>query len=287
MLYAVGVALISLAPHLRIALACRCTFFSSVGGVPVMFVRMLERRRRDLPYGLPTDAGLAAPSVQSEITIAPGQNLCEHTDRLRHTGGCFTTEDVVLSTGLRLHADRHEVQGGRVLLYTKGGITELPAGLIERFETVEHVVDAPPPADPSPTTPVKKIEIPPDPRVLLRDAANRSGLPPAFVVSVAQVESALRPDALSPKGAMGVMQLMPETARALDADPTNTEQNIDAGVRLLRDLLVRYDGDVVKALSAYNAGAGAVTRYGGLPPYPETQNYVDKVLRTYISNGGR
>jgi soluble lytic murein transglycosylase-like protein len=133
---------------------------------------------------------------------------------------------------------------------------------------------------------VKSAE-PANPRVLLRDAANRSGLPPAFVESVAQVESALRPDAVSPKGAIGVMQLMPATARALDADPADTAQNIDAGVRLLRDLLIRYDGDVVKALSAYNAGEGAVTRYGGLPPYPETQNYVDKVLRTYISNGGR
>jgi hypothetical protein len=200
------------------------------------------------------------------------------------------TEDAVLSSGLRLHADRHELQGGLDLLYSNGGVTELPAELIERFETVERVVDAPPPADPSSapgaSTPAKGIE-PPDPRVLLRDAANRSGLPAAFVESVAQVESALRPDAISPKGAMGVMQLMPATARALDADPANTAQNIDAGVRLLRDLLIRYDGDVVKALSAYNAGAGAVTRYGGLPPYPETRNYVDKVLRTYIGNGGR
>ena len=132
------------------------------------------------------------------------------------------------------------------------------------------------------------VERPPlTPRELLHDAADRSGLPLAFVESVARVESAFRPDAISPKGAIGVMQLMPATAREMDADPTDTAQNIDAGVRLLRDLLVKYDGDVIKALAAYNAGTGAVERYRGVPPYPETQNYVDRVLRTYISNGGR
>ena len=89
-------------------------------------------------------------------------------------------------------------------------------------------------------------------------------------------------NAVSPKGALGVMQLMPQTARALGADPTDMEQNIDAGTRLLRDLLVRYNGDVVKALAAYNAGEGAVDRYNGLPPYPETQNYVNKVIHGYI-----
>jgi soluble lytic murein transglycosylase-like protein len=83
------------------------------------------------------------------------------------------------------------------------------------------------------------------------------------------------------------MQLMPATARALSADPRDTAQNIDAGARLLRDLLIKYQGDVVKALSAYNAGTGAVERYRGMPSYAETQNYVDKVIRTYLKAGGR
>jgi soluble lytic murein transglycosylase-like protein len=198
-------------------------------------------------------------------------------------------EDVVLVTGFRMRVDRHEIRGDNVILYARGGVTELPASVIERFESVDvpstGAVTNPPPA--VPTAHIRSEEPLRDPRVLLRDAANRSGLPPAFVESVAKVESSLRADAVSPKGAQGVMQLMPATARALDADPSDTGQNIDAGVRLLRDLLVRYDGDVVKALSAYNAGPDAVRRYGGLPPYPETQNYVDKVLRTYIGNGGR
>lgn len=83
------------------------------------------------------------------------------------------------------------------------------------------------------------------------------------------------------------MQLMPGTAKALQSDPRDPAQNIDAGARLLRELLLKYDGDVVKALSAYNAGTGAVDRFHGMPPYAETQNYVDKVIRAYVKAGGR
>ena len=83
------------------------------------------------------------------------------------------------------------------------------------------------------------------------------------------------------------MQLMPDTARALSADPTDIEQNIDAGTRLLRELLLKYDGDVVKALAAYNAGPGAVQKYQGIPPYAETQNYVNRVIEKYRQAGGR
>jgi soluble lytic murein transglycosylase-like protein len=120
---------------------------------------------------------------------------------------------------------------------------------------------------------------------MVRDAARRSGLPPEFVESVAQVESGFRPDAISPKGAMGVMQLMPGTAKTLGADPHDTAQNIDAGTRLLRELLLKYDGDVVKALAAYNAGEGAVEKYQGLPPYNETRSYVNKVIDAYQKAG--
>ena len=76
-------------------------------------------------------------------------------------------------------------------------------------------------------------------------------------------------------------------ADSAEADPRDMAQNIDAGSRLLRDLLIKYDGDVVKALSAYNAGADAVDRYRGMPPYAETQNYVDRVIRAYVTAGGR
>ncbi len=200
-------------------------------------------------------------------------------------GPALAGEYAVLANGFRIHADSHEQAGSMVRLVTQSGITELPAGSIVAFEQEEYTPPVMPPAV-DPALP-EAIVAPPDPKTLLRDAALRAGLPPAFVTSVAKVESGMRVDAVSPKGAIGVMQLMPDTARTLAANPSDPAQNIDAGARLLRDLLIKYDGDVVKALSAYNAGEGAVDRYRGMPPYAETQNYVDKVIRTYIGAGGK
>ncbi|MCX6638674.1 MAG: lytic transglycosylase domain-containing protein, partial [Acidobacteria bacterium] len=88
--------------------------------------------------------------------------------------------------------------------------------------------------------------------------------------------------AISPKGAIGVMQLMPQTAAGLAANPFDPAENIEAGARLLRDLLVKYDGSAQLALAAYNAGSGAVDRHRGVPPYRETQLYVDRVIRDYL-----
>ena len=188
----------------------------------------------------------------------------------------------MLANGFRIRAERHEVAGSSVRLFTQDGVTELPAAAVTSFE-IEEYTPPPPPVAPAVAAPVAVK----DPATLIRDAAHRTGLPPALVESVARVESNLRPDAVSPKGALGVMQLMPATARALEADPRDTAQNIDAGARLLRELLIKYDGDVVKALSAYNAGSGAVDRYRGMPPYAETQDYVDKVIRAYVKEGGK
>ena len=202
----------------------------------------------------------------------------------------FAGEYVVLSSGLRIHADRHEADGGMVRLVTKDGAIELPAGAIVAFEEEDYV--PPPPAAPEPSrAPVAPKAPEPahanqDPKQLVHDAAVRSGLPPEFVHSVAKVESGFQPRAVSPKGAIGVMQLMPETARSLGADPTDTVQNIDAGTRLLRELLLKYNGDVVRALAAYNAGSGAVDHFKGLPPYDETRQYVNKVINTYKQSGG-
>ena len=193
-------------------------------------------------------------------------------------------EYAVLSTGFRIRADHHERNSGLVRLFTKDGVTELPAMSVVAFEQEDYAAPAPaPPAVDAPLPEMVRRDI----RAVVRDASERAGLPAAFVESVAKVESAMRPESVSPKGAVGVMQLMPDTARALAVDPRDPAQNIDAGARLLRDLLIKYDGDVVKALSAYNAGAGAVDRYRGMPPYAETQNYVDKVIRTYLRAGGR
>jgi soluble lytic murein transglycosylase-like protein len=188
-------------------------------------------------------------------------------------------EYAILSSGLRLHIDRHETQVDTVRLFTNEGFSDLPSSAIVTFEQDDYV---PPPPEIMPAMPVAKFaKVHADPKTLVRDAAVRYGLPPKFVESVAKVESSMRQDAVSPKGAIGVMQLMPATARALDADATDAAQNIEAGTRLLRELLIKYNNDAVKALAAYNAGEGAVDRYRGLPPYAETQNYVDKVIRGY------
>ena len=109
-------------------------------------------------------------------------------------------------------------------------------------------------------------------------AATRHGLSPELLRSVAQRESGLDPAARSPKGATGLMQLMPGTARDLGVDARDPAANADGGARYLQRLLARYDGDIVKALAAYNAGPGAVDRHGGPPPYAETRAYVDAIL---------
>lgn len=182
----------------------------------------------------------------------------------------------MFSSGSRIHIDRHEAAGSSIRLYAADGFSEVPASAISSFEADDYVAPPPPPDPPLPPLPPQR-----DTKTLVKDAANRYALPAKFVESVAKVESAMNPNAVSPKGAIGVMQLMPSTARALSADPTDPQQNIDAGTRLLRELLLKYNGDVVKALAAYNAGEGAVDKYNGLPPYPETQNYVDKVIQNY------
>jgi soluble lytic murein transglycosylase-like protein len=199
----------------------------------------------------------------------------------------FGGEYVVFSSGLKLRADRHEQSGDLIRLYYGGGVTELPSKLVSGFEEEEVVTQDPvAAANPAPVAPqpTKPADVDPkevSPKEMVRAAALRSGLPPEFVQSVAQVESGFRPDAVSPKGALGVMQLMPATAKTLGADPHDTAQNIDAGTRLLRELLLKYDGDVVKALAAYNAGEGAVDKYQGVPPYNETRWYVKKVVDAY------
>ena len=112
-------------------------------------------------------------------------------------------------------------------------------------------------------------------------AAQKYGLDPKLVSAVAEVESGGNQKAVSPAGAVGVMQLMPETAAGLGVDPYNLEGNIEGGAKYLREMLDAFGGDVKKAVAAYNAGPNAVKAYGGVPPYAETQNYVDSVLDIY------
>jgi len=120
-----------------------------------------------------------------------------------------------------------------------------------------------------------------DTHALIHAAARKHKVPATFVKSIVAAESNFNPDAVSPKGAVGLMQLMPATAQEYGADPTIPEQNIDAGTQYLGTLLKRYSkyrNGLKRAIAAYNAGPGAVDRYRGIPPYRETRGYVTKVL---------
>jgi len=112
------------------------------------------------------------------------------------------------------------------------------------------------------------------------------GVPPALVKAVIAAESLFDPDAVSHKGAQGLMQLMPSTASKLGVvDPFSADQNVNGGVRYLREMLDRY-GDMGRALAAYNAGPKAVDHYRGIPPYPETRAYVQRVMTYYRDYNG-
>ncbi len=124
---------------------------------------------------------------------------------------------------------------------------------------------------------------------LIDEYSQKYGLDSDFVKAVVKQESGFNEKATSKCGAMGLMQLMPGTAKALNvADPYNARDNIEGGVKYLKGLMDRFDGDMKLALAAYNAGPNAVKKYNGIPPYNETQNYVKNIMSMYqrIQSGG-
>lgn len=116
---------------------------------------------------------------------------------------------------------------------------------------------------------------------LIVQTAHEYGVDPQLVKAIATAESNMNQDEISPVGAIGVMQLMPETAAGLGVDPYDTNENIAGGTKYLKQMLDTFDGNVPLAVAAYNAGPGAVKRYGGIPPYSETKNYVGRVMDMY------
>lgn len=158
---------------------------------------------------------------------------------------------------------------------------------MEERDGVLYVKNVEPPSAVAPSKASAAAVTPDAYRPLIRDAAERNGLAPALVESVIRVESNFQPRAVSPKGARGMMQLMPQTAAQLGVrDIFDVRENVEAGARHLRSLMDRYQGDLRLALAAYNAGVDAVARSRGVPPYAETQAYVTRILNLLNETGG-
>ena len=147
-----------------------------------------------------------------------------------------------------------------------------PAAQIESFE----------PAPPEPQAATSQAQTPVDLSAIVSEASARSQVDADFIASVIRAESGNNPRAVSRKGAQGLMQLMPGTAGKLGVKNSfDPAENVDGGVRYLRELLLLYNNDMVKALAAYNAGPQRVQQYKGVPPYHETHAYVARVINDY------
>ncbi|MGA2511699.1 MAG: lytic transglycosylase domain-containing protein [Candidatus Acidiferrales bacterium] len=175
----------------------------------------------------------------------------------------------VLRSGARLHVTGYELDGERVRLAVAGGMVEIAASDLIDVEP-EDQFPAPPPAD---------VDFGVRYAKLIHAAAQKHGVDEKLIAHVIAAESNFDPKAVSRKRALGLMQLLPETAAHYAVgnvfDPA---QNIDGGTHYLKDLLARYSGNLRLALAAYNAGPEMVDRYGGVPPFRETQNYVREIL---------
>ena len=180
-----------------------------------------------------------------------------------------------LSNGFSIRHERHDVLGEVTRLYTGSdgsSYIDVPTDQVEGFE--------PAPPDPKPIEAAKAVDL----NEVIREVSRRSRLDADFIASVIRAESGGNAQAVSPKGARGLMQLMPGTAGQLGVKNSfDAAENVDGGVRYLMQLLQQFNYDVPKALAAYNAGPQRVTQYRGVPPYRETRAYVARIIRDYNS----
>src|SRR5579863_3873529 len=179
----------------------------------------------------------------------------------------------VLTNGFSIRHERREVVGSVTRLYLgadRDGYVDVPTDEIDRFE---KDLSAPAGATTHNSRPMNEV---------INAVSSRYHLDPDLINSVIHAESGFNPRAVSPKGAQGLMQLMPQTASRLGvANSFDPGDNLDGGTRYLRELLERYNFDLIKALAAYNAGPGRVEQYGGVPPYYETKAYVSRIVRDF------
>jgi hypothetical protein len=199
---------------------------------------------------------------------------------------CLATDTAVLRNGFSIRHERREVIGTMTRLYVNGddsGFVDVPTEEIDHFEA------APIEAGKSEAasqirlqTPLENAGHPLDLNEVVKAASGTYYLDPDLVNSVIRAESGFNVRAVSPKGAQGLMQLMPQTASELGVQNAfDPQANVEGGARYLRELLERYNFDLVKALAAYNAGPQRVEQYGGVPPYYETKAYVARIVRDF------
>jgi hypothetical protein len=203
---------------------------------------------------------------------------------------CSAADTAVLRNGFSIRHERRRVIGTITRLYIDGddsSFVDIPTAEIDHFEAL--------PAESSPREPgqakndpaqsqsaAQKFQPSADLNEVVRAASGTYHLDPDLVSSVIRAESGFNVRAVSPKGAQGLMQLMPQTASQLGVQNAfDPQANVEGGARYLRELLERYDFDLIKALAAYNAGPQRVEQYGGVPPYYETKAYVARIVRDF------
>jgi soluble lytic murein transglycosylase-like protein len=227
----------------------------------------------------------------------------------------FAGQIANLRNGFSIHFDRKEQNANSTRLFTPTGYLDIASDQITSFEQDETPIAPEPAPAPAPATqmagsalinkpevskPLAKPVLPAQPVAsnltaapsaatqafdldqVVREASNKNRIDPDFVRSVISAESNFKVHAVSRKGALGLMQLMPSTAAQLGvADPFDPRANVEAGTAHLSALLDRYNNDPIKALAAYNAGAHRVKQYNGVPPYRETRAYINKIVRDF------
>jgi soluble lytic murein transglycosylase-like protein len=184
---------------------------------------------------------------------------------------CARADYVVLQTGQRIHVTSYERLGDTMRMTVAGGMLEIPASALARIDPEDTFL---------PVKETKPLDVPYS--NFIADSAQAQGVAPELVASVIAVESNFNPNAVSWRSARGLMQLMPQTAARFGVtnifDP---RQNIDAGTKYLKQLLLRYNGDLALTLAAYNAGPDRVGQYRSVPPYRETRDYVRRVTEKF------
>lgn len=186
----------------------------------------------------------------------------------------LASDFAILHNGFSIRHERREVVGSVTRLYpsaSSDSYVDIPTDQIDHFEKDLSLSIAP-------KTPPSREEL----HEVINTISGRHHLDPDLVNSVIHAESGFNPHAVSPKGAQGLMQLMPQTASQLGVGNTfDPSANVEGGARYLRELLERYNFDLIKALAAYNAGPQRVEQYHGVPPYYETRSYVAKVIHDF------